>query len=418
MVKAKDLLGKSPEEFEEDPLDKDENPKKRNESERVNEAYENISKRLEEIRAGKVAAEPNADDEEEKELEKASEDDLEEDPLDKEEDLSEEEIEEENEEEVEKMEKSGEEDKMVAEPVGRVAEDEEDADEEPKKTFVKREEESEDEADMRGSDQDDVEEEREQRKEEVEDNLDDLAEEEVEEEPQPSRSFASEARFDDAEFKKRASMDQDEDMDIPSVGSRNPQSGVYARYGKDADSGIYEEDFSPRRQEPERDIFASKYQGSGGYNNRRSGSKLHLLILVLIGLAVIGGTVYLLKSQFETKPQPTPTPNVAESSPTPMPTPTPIARSEYKVRVLNGTETSGLAKSVSEKLTGLGYQIERTGNATNSAFESTVIRAKSGKIEVIDQLVSDLAGDYTAASSPASLRDNDGADAEIIIGGK
>lgn len=415
MVKAKDLLKKTPDEFEDDPLDKDDNPKKRDEEDRVNEAYENISKRLEEIRAGKVEKD---EDEESEDLDESEENEKlkEEDPLDQEEELSEEEIEEENEEEVEKMEESGEEDKMVAEPVGKNEVEDEgiEEDEEPRKTFIKQDEDLEEE-------EDDESERKLEEKEEVEDSLDDLAEEEVEEEPQPSRTFASETRFDDDEFKRRPQVeDEEEDLHIPPVGTRSHEGTGYSRFGRaqsSEDTGIYEEDFSQRGREPERDIFASKYQGSGSYN-RRSGSKLHLLILVLIGLAVIGGTVYLLKNQFETKSQPSPTPTVAEASPTPEPTPTPIARAEYKVRVLNGTETSGLAKTVSEKLQGLGYQIERTGNATNSAFESTVVRAKSGKIEVIDQLISDLAGDYTAASSGASLKDSDGADAEIIIGGK
>jgi hypothetical protein len=434
MVKAKDLLKKSPDEFEDDPLEKEENPKKRNEEDRVNEAYENISKRLEEIRNGKVSKE-EPDSEDKAEEEKKDEDEIEEpeseDPLDQEEDLSEDAIEEENEEEVEKMIESGEDDKIVAEPVGKVLEsdDEEDmesfdsaqdhGDKEPKKTFVKEEED-----DSMEDEEMEKNPKRPEEKEEAEDSLDDLAEEELEDAPQPSKSFASEARFDDEEFKRGragggAARGEDEDMHIPQVGSKNDQPSIYSKYGRSSaeDTGIYEEDY-PSRREPERDIFASKYQGSGSYNNRRSGSKLHLLILVLIGLAVIGGTVYLLKSQFETKPQPTPSPQIADSTPVPTSTPEPIARAEYKVRILNGTETSGLAKTVSEKLQGLGYQIERTGNATNSAFESTVVRAKSGKIEIIDQLIADLAGDYTAASSPASLRDNDGADAEIILGGK
>jgi hypothetical protein len=418
MVKAKDLLKKSPDEFEDDPLEKEENPKKRNEEDRVNEAYENISKRLEEIRNGKVSKEEPDSEDDAKEKDEDEIEELEsEDPLDQEEDLSEDEIEEENEEEVEKMVESGEDDKIVAEPVGKVLEEEEDMeDQEPKKTFIKEaEEEDSPEEDMEESPKKSGE------KEEVEDSLDDLAEEELEDEPQPSRSFASEARFDDEEFKRgRAGVPmgaEDEDMHIPQVSSKSNQSSIYSKYGREDDRGVYEEDYPPRR-EPERDIFASKYQGSGGYNNRRSGSKLHLLILVLIGLAVIGGTVYLLKNQFETKPQPTPSPQIADSTPVPTPSPEPIARAEYKVRILNGTETSGLAKTVSEKLQGLGYQIERTGNATNSAFESTVIRAKSGKIEIIDQLIADLAGDYTAASSSSGLKENDGADAEIILGGK
>lgn len=162
--------------------------------------------------------------------------------------------------------------------------------------------------------------------------------------------------------------------------------------------------------------YASYPRSSGG------GNKFHILILVVIGLAVIGATVYLLKGTFggtttdSQKPQLTPAPVIA--TPTPEPTPIPIDRAKFTLRVLNGTSTSGLAKDSADKLKLLGYQIEKTGNATNSAFTKTQIRIKSGLDDLVNQLISDLASDFPGAStSPDSnLKASDSADAEVILG--
>lgn len=151
--------------------------------------------------------------------------------------------------------------------------------------------------------------------------------------------------------------------------------------------------------------------------NRNRSSKIHLLILLIIGLVVIGGTVYLLKSQFPAS-SPTPSPS-EEPQATPSPTATPQAldRGKFKVRVLNGTSTTGLAASVSAKLKNLGYQTDKVANATNSAFARTVVRIKGDVAGLLEQLTRDLAPEFEAISETA-LKDNDSADAEVILGKK
>jgi hypothetical protein len=159
---------------------------------------------------------------------------------------------------------------------------------------------------------------------------------------------------------------------------------------------------------------------SGVYSDRRGGgNKILLIILGIIVIILIAATAYLFRSKFSAEPQSSPTPSPKLEQPvvvtTPEPTPQAIDRSQYTIRILNGTKTSGLAATVSAKLKDLGYKIERTGNATSSAFVKTAIRAKSNQDALISQLIKDLSPDYSGASSSA-LKANDPSDAEIILG--
>lgn len=167
-------------------------------------------------------------------------------------------------------------------------------------------------------------------------------------------------------------------------------------------------------------IPSSGVYSSSGSGRATGSNKLHILILIVIGIVVIGATVYLLRGTFKLGSSGSnATPQVSSSpTPTPTPTPTPIAidRSKFKIRVLNGSGKSGLAASVSSKLKDLGYQIERTGNATNSAFEVTQVRAKDSAVDLIAQLILDLAPDFKAASSSSSLKSSDTSDGEVILG--
>lgn len=149
-------------------------------------------------------------------------------------------------------------------------------------------------------------------------------------------------------------------------------------------------------------------------------NKFHLLVLVIIGIAVIGFTVYILKGGFgeiSLTSQPSPSPSPIETpSATPTPTPEPD-RAQYKVRVLNGSGKTGLAKTVADKLKELGYQIEKTGNATNSAFTQTVVRVKTADESAIAQVIKDLSPEFDAAGN-TSLKSDDAANIEIILGAK
>lgn len=169
--------------------------------------------------------------------------------------------------------------------------------------------------------------------------------------------------------------------------------------------------------------FSSQISSSPIYSSSKvqQGNKLHLLILTVIGLIVIGATIYLLKQTFtggETE-ESTPSPSPKQiSTPTPIPTSLPevIDRSEFKIRVLNGTGTSGLAAKTADTLKELGYKTDKVGNATNSAFTKTLIRAKKDNKALIDQLTQDLK-EFNPVSE-GELKDSDSADAEVTLGGK
>lgn len=223
----------------------------------------------------------------------------------------------------------------------------------------------------------------------VEHNLDDLAEED------DSRLVSSLNK-----------IDQNPERQIPMAGQLSqehmPTSGIYSN-----------RNFGPSDR-------PSEYHGAPS----RKSNKFHLLVLLLIGLAVIGGTVFMLKGSnlpsipfLSQAPTPTPTP---EPTPTPAPTPTPepeLDRTQFKIRVLNGTPKTGFASAVRDKLKEKGYQIDRVGNATNSAFPQTTIRLKESAASLSAQLIKDLKPDLEAQEG-TTLRANDAADAEIILGAK
>ncbi len=146
--------------------------------------------------------------------------------------------------------------------------------------------------------------------------------------------------------------------------------------------------------------------------------KFHLLILVLIGIVIVGSTVYFLKNSFNSplggilKEKPSPTP-VVTPTPTPSPTPTPVDRATFKISVLNGTSKTGLAASVSAKLKNLRYQTTKVGNATNSSFERTVVRVKPSLLHLAEQLIKDLMPEFDGLSD--STLDLSGSDDGVVI---
>lgn len=152
---------------------------------------------------------------------------------------------------------------------------------------------------------------------------------------------------------------------------------------------------------------------------RRGASKLHLIVLLLIGVAVIGGTVYFLKTQFKPNSQVV---SEATASPTPTPAPTPTPepeanRADFKVQVLNGTTTSGLAGEITTKLAELGYRTQKGANAPKQDYEHTLISVKEGQEVLLKTLIKDLSSQFEASSGP-TLKASDPLDAQIILGKK
>lgn len=176
----------------------------------------------------------------------------------------------------------------------------------------------------------------------------------------------------------------------------------------------------------EDDSFGSSPSRGFDYNigDNRKNRKWQYLIILLVALITIAAVVFMLKNQYIpfigspsnvviTSPSPTP-----EPSPSPTPTPEPeLNRSGFKIRVLNGTTTTGLASSVADKLKALGYQIGKVGNNSSQSVDQTFIRVKPNEASVGAQLVKDLTGQFTASVS-GDLKATDTDDAEVVIGSK
>lgn len=155
-----------------------------------------------------------------------------------------------------------------------------------------------------------------------------------------------------------------------------------------------------------------------GHNNSSGSSKAWLIPVVLI-LALFGGALFFkdtIIGSLKGTPAPTPTPVTALPTATPTPTPA-LDRSQYKVRVLNGTTKTGAAGTLAEGLEAKGWGILSKGNAKDTATAQTTVRVKEGSEAVAETLISDLAPDLEA-STGANLTASDKADAEVVIGKK
>lgn len=152
---------------------------------------------------------------------------------------------------------------------------------------------------------------------------------------------------------------------------------------------------------------------------KSSSSKKWVIIPLIVILVAFGITLLWRGQAFSrfSKPTPTPTPTPV-LTPTPTPTPS-VERSQFKVRVLNGTITTGAAGALLEVLKTKGWEALTSGNATNSAVLQTEVRARvSVPDAAIQVIISDLAPDLLAASSSSSLKITDKADLEVVIGKK
>lgn len=150
-----------------------------------------------------------------------------------------------------------------------------------------------------------------------------------------------------------------------------------------------------------------------------SSSKKWVLIPVILLLVLFSGAIYFRETLFQglqnssiiSTPTPTPTP-IPEPTPTPMPK---VERSEFKVRVLNGTTISGAAGALADKLKELGWEVVKVGNNSDQAVTEGFIRAKQGQETAVEVLRNDLGSGFEGSSS-SSLKTSDTADIEVVIG--
>lgn len=162
------------------------------------------------------------------------------------------------------------------------------------------------------------------------------------------------------------------------------------------------------------------YTRQNGGGGKGIASKLLLIIPLILILGVFGGVVMFrgkISSFIQNRGQ-APTPAVAAVTPTPLPTVTPtpsVERSEYKVRVLNGTTKSGAASALGDDLKSKGWNVGKVGNAPKQNVEVTQVRVKADTQKVGDVLIMDLLPGYQASVS-GELPEGDTMDAEVVIG--
>lgn len=150
--------------------------------------------------------------------------------------------------------------------------------------------------------------------------------------------------------------------------------------------------------------------------NKKGGKKtLFLIILLIVVLAAIGFIFkHQIKGVFTGSIAPTPNPTSAPT-PTPSPTPAPLVRSDWSFEVLNGSGVTGLAKTMADKLTNLGYSVVKTGNADKSNYKTTQVFVKSNLKDKVDLVIADLKDTVKIASFGGELTDST-ASARIILG--
>lgn len=115
-------------------------------------------------------------------------------------------------------------------------------------------------------------------------------------------------------------------------------------------------------------------------------------------------------------PNPTPTP-----TPTPQLTPTPtpsLDRAKYKIRVLNGTTTTGAASALSEKLKALGWEVIKVGNNKDQTISQTLVKGKEDLSQAVSTISTDLLEEDLEATTSSNLTEADTADLEVVIGKK
>ena len=140
------------------------------------------------------------------------------------------------------------------------------------------------------------------------------------------------------------------------------------------------------------------------------------LVAVIILLLLVGGVFFFVKSrgsQTEGSPQPTISePTITEQTPSPTPQ---INKADIKIKVLNGTGTSGEAGLLKDKLTAAGYTSVELGNASRQDYTDAQVAFDSDVSQVVqDEVLSILKSTYKSVKETSGV--GAGFDVEIITG--
>lgn len=126
--------------------------------------------------------------------------------------------------------------------------------------------------------------------------------------------------------------------------------------------------------------------------NKKSKAPMIIGLVVVLALLGAGGTYWYLQNR-----QVAVEGESGETSAEPIATPTPevvLNRDEWKIEVLNGTATAGLAASVKAELEDLGYTVVKAGNADNKEYTETQVLVTSEMKDKVLAVFRDLEGNW------------------------
>lgn len=153
-------------------------------------------------------------------------------------------------------------------------------------------------------------------------------------------------------------------------------------------------------------------------NSGRSKKWLTIIVLLIIAGGLLYGGVMVYQKAMGGSANPSPTP-MATVLPTATPTSSPSAslkRSDLKIQVLNGTETTGYAGKAKAYLEGLGYKNVVVGNAETTDFEETEIAIKDDKKDYASLLDQDLSKNYVVSETIKALDAASSYDVIVTLG--
>lgn len=140
------------------------------------------------------------------------------------------------------------------------------------------------------------------------------------------------------------------------------------------------------------------------------------LIAVLVLLLLVGGLFLFMKSKSSStggSPEPTiEEPTITEQTPSPTPS---VNKAEIKIKVLNGTGTSGEAGLLKDKLTAAGYTNVESGNASRQDYTDAQVSFSSDTPGTVkEEIISILKGTYKGVKETSGV--SSGFNVEVITG--
>ncbi|OGK15655.1 hypothetical protein A3H80_02185 [Candidatus Roizmanbacteria bacterium RIFCSPLOWO2_02_FULL_37_19] len=147
-------------------------------------------------------------------------------------------------------------------------------------------------------------------------------------------------------------------------------------------------------------------------------NKKIIIVAVAILLAIGAGAWFFMnRSNQESQSEKTVEETFVTQAPQPTEEPA-FEKSDFSIKVLNGSGTVGLAGKLEGELKDAGFTVDSTGNADNYDYKNTIIQKKAnvpdGFIELLKETLSDTYGTIDVEE----LSEDESVDVVIIIGGQ